>query len=526
VTNLLEDGSLANVGNLTATGNITLAAKGTLSQAAGTIFTAGTGKDVTLTSAAADIRQAADAGIEAVNVNVTSAKTVDLQGTGNKFKSIAVQASQADAPITGDVLVKTTTDGLNLSVQPAVVGNIAVENRYANGSIEVLSALQARDDDDTTVLKGNISLTAGADVNIHRDITTGQKMPAPYNTFTVANILADKYNSLTIKAGGVIQEAEGVKIDAPVVDTQSGKGVSLESSKNKFAIFLADGKNGGNEINGSVKAITNYDGTYVAGTRVDSIKGDADFTNLADPGSVRFLVDSTDSTDPKGLSVLGGNNAQTAPGSLWLAAGKDVELLGNVYAKNDIVLASLGEGSVYGLGKGMEAGNDVFMLAKDAVYYIGTMKAGNSIDVEVWHAASASAGSGIHIGTVASMLEQSQGETLLEAGKDMNFIVKGNGDVDLEGKLEAKAGTVTVDISGQGDISIGQKDEVNEKTITAKGDVTIGTGQGDIAIVKGIESTNESIKLETGKGNITVGRDNVSDEKSLIANKNVSIGTN
>ncbi|WP_028130604.1 hypothetical protein [Selenomonas sp. AE3005] len=521
VTNLRENGSLANVGNFTATGNITLAAKGTLSQTAGTIFKAGTGKNVTLTSTAADIKQAANAGIKAVNVNVTSAKTVDLQGTGNKFKSIAVQASQADAPIAGDVSVKTNTDDLEISVQPAVAGNIAVENRDANGSIEVLSALQANNNDATTANNGNIELTAGANVNIHRDITTGQKMPAPYNTFTVANILADKYNSLTIKAGGVIQEAEGVKIDAPVVDTQSGKGVSLESSKNKFAIFLADGKDGGNEIAGSVKAITNYEGTYVAGTRVDSIKGDADFTNLAEQGNVRFLADSADV-----LHVLGGNNAQAATGSLRLAAGKDVELLGNVYAKNDIVLASTGEGSIHGLGKGMEAGNDVFMLAKDAVYYIGTMKAGNSIDVEVWHAASASAGSGIHIGTVASMLEQSQGETLLEAGKDMNFIVKGNGDVDLEGKLEAKAGTVTVDISGQGDISIGQKDEVNEKTITAKGDVTIGTGQGDIAIVKGIESTNESIKLETGKGNITVGRDNVSDEKSLIANKNVSIGTN
>ena len=526
VTNLRENGSLTNEGNLAAAGNIALSAQGTLSQAENTIFTAG--KDVKLTSAAADIKQAENAGIEATKVTTTSAKTVDLQGTGNKFKSIAVQASQADAPITGDVLVKTATDDLNLFVQPTVAGNIAVENRDANGSIEVLSALQARDDDDTTVLKGNISLTAGADVNIRRDITTGQEMPAPENTFTVANILADKYkyNSLTVKAGGVIQETEGVKIDAPVVDTQSGKGVSLESSKNKFAIFLADGKDGGDEINGSVKAITNYEGTYVAGTRVDSIKGDADFTNLADPGSVRFLADSTDSTDLKGLSVLGGNNAQTAPGSLRLAAGKDVELLGHVYAKNDIVLASLGEGSVYGLGKGMEAGNDVFMLAKDAVYYIGTVKAGNSIDVEVWKAASANGGSGIHIGSIPAIAGNSaEGVTSLEAGKDMSFIVKGNGNIDLDGKLAANAGAVTATVSGQGDIVIGQKDEANEETITAKGDVTVSTGQGDIAIVKGIKSQEESIKLETGKGDITVGRDNVSEEESLVAKKNVSIGT-
>ena len=624
VTNLLEDGSLVNKDDLTATGNITLSAQGTLSQKENTTFTAG--KDVKLTSAAADIKQAADAGIKAVSVNVTSAKTVDLQGTGNKFDVLTVQGSVANTPLQGSVLIKDEADTLTLTVQPTVKGDIEVENKKAGGVLQVNSELHAIADETTqaggsisltsdgsmqtdkkiiadkdvnlkstsgamttngdvsannnitlqsqgvmqtnakltadkdvnaTSVNGNMTiggdvsasnnitlqskgamqtnakLTAGndvkmtaynGDVSINSDIRTGQLMPEPEQTFLVNHIRDAAHNSLTITASGVIQEAEDVKIETPVVEIYSGKGVSLESIKNRFAIFLADGKDGSDEINGSVKAITNYDGTYVAGVKVSKIRGEADFANLAEHENVRFLVGST---APKGLSVLGENNAQAAPGSLRLAAGKDVELLGNVYAKNDIVLASMGEGSVYGLGKGMEAGNDVLMQAKDAVYYIGTVKAGNSIDVEVWKAASASEGSGIHIGSIPAITGHSaQGETSLEAGKDMNFIVKGNGNIDLEGKLAANAGAVTATVSGQGNISIGQTDEVNEKTITAKGDVTIGTGQGDIAIGNGIKSTNESIKLETGKGNITVGRDNVHDEDSLIANKNVSIGTN
>lgn len=526
VGNLRANGTLANASDLTATGTIALGAQGTLSQAADTTIKAG--KKVELTSAAADIQQAADAGIKAKAVTATSAKGVDLQGTGNAFQAIAVQGSQANKPIIGDVLVKANTDDLGLAVSPAVQGNIEVENRKVNGSIEVLSALQAKNNADALPDKGNISLTAGADVHIHKDITTGQIMPAPDKTFVVDMLLSDKaaYNSLTITAGGVVQEANGVKIEAPVVDTYTGKGVSLESIKNRFAIFVANGVDGNAQnINGSVKAVTNYgtDGThngiYVAGVSVNTVRGDVDFINLAEHGDVRFLTDNE-------IQVLGGNHAQTAPGSLRLTADNDITLLGDVYAKKDIVLASTGEGSIYGIGK-MDAGNDVFMLAKNAIYYIGTMTAGNNIDAEVWNATSVKDGSGIHIGTMAAMLDRpADKETGLKAGKNMNFIVKGNGDIDLDGKLVAEAGKVMANVSGQGHIAIGQTDEKNEKTIMAKEDIHLSTGKGDISIVKGIESTNESIKLETGRGNITVGRENVRDEESLIANKSVSIGTN
>ena len=418
-------------------------------------------------------------------------------------------------------------------------GSLAVgrdEEKADDGTVkEAVKGTIKAGSQDVSPDKGNISLIAGADVNIHGDIVTGQIMPAPENTFLVSTMLSnrDKYNSLTITAGGVVQEEEGAKIETPVVNTYTGKGVSLESSGNRFAIFLANGlEHDKQNIHGSVRAVTDYEkddthkGIYVAGVSVKNIYGDAVFTNLAEHGEIRFLIgNQPNSEENDTLQLLGGDIVQAAPGSLRAEAGDDVTVLGNIKAKKDIVFASTGEGSIYGIGK-MEAGNDVCMLGKDEVYYIGTMTAGNNIDVEAWHAASAKDGNGIHIGTVPAMLDLPvDGETLLEAGKDMNFIVKGTGDINLEGRLVA-AGAVTADITEQGNIHIGRSDEKDEKTITAKNDVMLRTGQGNIVIVKGIESLNESIKLEMDKGDIIVGRDNVADEESLMANRDISLGTN
>ena len=528
VHNLRENGTLANNGDLTAAGNIALNAQGTLQQTANTTFTAG--KNVELSSAAADIKQADDAGIKANKVTAVSAKTADLQGTGNTFQSITLQGAIENTPLAGNVLVGTTADTLSLAVQPVVQGNIVAENRAAHGSLQVSSALQAQDDDETDAhVIGDISLTAGGDVLINGDITTGTKRQNSFNTFTVSDMLGDSHNSFTIKAGGAIMEAANVKIETPMVTTYSGKDVSLTSGNNKFAIVLTNGLLAGAPIDGSVKAVSNYDGIYVAGVATDKILGDAEFANISSRGDLRFLVDN--GTDGEKIDVRGGNGAQ---GNLLLTAGKDVTILGNAVVKNDVTLASNVEGSIYGLGRGIEAGHNVFMLAEESVNYIGTIKAENDIRVQVWNAASAKENRGINIGTLSGIINREEehstiptdSTTLLTAGRNAEFFVHGNGDIELLGKVEAETGAVTVDISDQGDIYIGQPDVLDEKTITAKGNVTLNVGQGNIAIVKGIESQDESIKLATGKGNIIVGRENVTDEESLIASKNVSIGTN
>ncbi|MBO5650853.1 MAG: hypothetical protein J5908_05105, partial [Selenomonas sp.] len=504
-------------------------AQGTLRQTANTTFTAG--RNVELSSVTADINQAADAGIKASNVTAVSAKSVDLQGAGNTFQSITVQGAVANTPLAGDVLVGTAADTLSLAVQPAVQGNIVAVNRDNAGHIQVDSALQAQNDEAAvTGNKGNVSLIAGGDVLINGDITTGMLRPQPLSTLDVNAMLTDPHNALTIRAGGAIKEAADVKIVTPLVDTYSGKGVSLENEENQFAIFMSKGLTDHAPIDGSVKAKTSYDGNYVTAMRAEQIKGDAEFTNKSANGNLRLLVDN--GTPANKLNVLGGNGTQ---GNLRLLAGKDITFLGDVYVQHNLAAATTGTGSIYGLGKGLEAGNDIFMQAKNSVFYIGTMKAANDINIQVWHADSANEDSGIHIGTLEGILDNAieghgnvsaNTDTLFTAGNNVSFQVDGNGDIELLGNIKAENGIVKGSISGKGNIDIGQRDVLNEKTITAKGDVTLETGQGDIAIVKGIESEDESIKLDTGRGNIIVGRENVTQEESLIANKNVSIGTN
>jgi hypothetical protein len=525
VHNLRGNGTLANTGDLTAAGSIALGAQGTLRQTANTTFTAG--KNVELSSVTADINQAADAGIKASKVTAVSAKSVDLQGAGNTFLSITVQGAVANTPLAGDVLVGTAADTLSLAVQPAVQGNIVAVNRDNAGNIQVDSALQAQNDEAAvTGNKGNVSLIAGGDVLINGDITTGMLRPQPLSTLVVNAMLTDPHNALTIRAGGAIREAADVKIVTPLVDTYSGKGVSLENEENQFAIFMSKGLTDHAPIDGSVKAKTSYDGNYVTAMRAEQIKGDAEFTNKSANGNLRLLVDN--GTPANKLNVLGGNGTQ---GNLRLLAGKDITFLGDVYVQHNLAAATTGTGSIYGLGKGLEAGNDIFMQAKNSVFYIGTMKAANDINIQVWHADSG----GIHIGTLEGILDNAieghgnvsaNTDTLFTAGNNVSFQVDGNGDIELLGNIKAENGSVKGSISGKGNIDIGQRDVLNEKTITAKGDVTLEIGQGDIAIVKGIKSEDESIKLDTGRGNIIVGRENVTQEESLIANKNVSIGTN
>ena len=50
----------------------------------------------------------------------------------------------------------------------------------------------------------------------------------------------------------------------------------------------------------------------------------------------------------------------------------------------------------------------------------------------------------------------------------------------------------------------------------AQKDVTLKTEEGNIKVAKGIQSTEESVSVQTGKGDITVGRDNVVDGKTIM----------
>ena len=313
-------------------------------------------QNVTLTSEREGITQAATAGIQAQTVTAVSAKGVDLQGAHNQFDSITVQSSEANAPIQGSILVKDSADKLTVGIEPAINGDIVVENSKSQGLLQVSSELHA--EGNGADVKGDITLksdgslqtdskiaaandvkltSAAGDVFIRGDVSTGTQT-ADWNEAMSA--LEGTYNSLVIHAGGAIQEDAGVRIETPVVETYSGNGVSMESEKNGFGIFLADALEGRTEINGSVKAVTHYyanerDDAFTVGVGAD-VRGDAEFSNLDADGGLNILIWNP-ADENKEIKVLGGNGAE---GNLVLQANKDVNLLGDSNAAHDIVIES------------------------------------------------------------------------------------------------------------------------------------------------------------------------------------------
>ncbi len=426
-----------------------------------------------------------------------------------------VQSSDENVGIQGSVLVHDSADKLVLSVQPVVNGNIIVENSELRGVLQVSSDLHAvgygeEAEGDITLKSGGSMRTDGnltaandvkltsvtGDVSIHGDISTGTDIAVWNETHSD---LQESNNALVIHAGGAIHEAEGVKIDTPVVETYSGNGVSMESENNSFGIFLADALEGNTEINGSVKAVSNYyageaDDAFTVGVGAD-VRGDAEFTNLHPDGGLSILILRPDDENDE-IKVLGGNDAE---GNLVLLANKDVNLLGDSNAANDILINST-NGSFSGIGRGMQAGNDVRVSVGEGVYYVGgALQAGNDIHIEALQPDSPEAG--IYIGALPEGMQSegsaATGATSLTAGNEARFDVQGDGDIALEGNVYAGTGDVVANISGE----------------------------GSIIITKSVESRDESVSVQTGKGDIYIGADNVKDEKTVTANKNVNLET-
>ena len=423
-------------------------------------------------------------------------------------------------------------------------GNITVENKKSKGVLQVSSELQAKgngaDAKGDIALKSDGSLqnnrkiaaandvkltSVSGDVSINGDISTGNKEPKKLDPNNPV-LLEGTYNELMIHAGGAIQETDGVKIDTPVVETYSGKGVSLESAKNTFGIFLADGVDNSKEIDGSVKVATNYykgeDDSVVTIGLGASVQGDAEFSNLNPNGGLGILVWHPDDKN-RDISILGGNGAD---GNLVLKASQDVGLLGDAYAAHDVVVKST-SGSFYGIGKGIAAGNDVNVSVADSVYYIGgtgkALSARHDIIIEANNPTSKDAG--IYIGALPENVSPMDdtapvagAPTMLWAGNNANFNI-------------AEAGKVSATISDKGDITVGNEKGDAKTTIMAQENVTLETKEGDIDVVKGIQSTKESVSVQTGKGNITVGRESakpgeiVDDKETIKAAQNVNVET-
>ena len=162
-----QTGYINQIGKVTAGGSASLYAGSNVSQQVNAILKAG--KDVAITAASGGIEQLGDAGIQTQNVTIASAKTVDLQGTGNQFDSITVQSSGENTPILGNVLIKDSADKLTLDLKSTVqTGKIDVENTKVQGTLQVVSELHAKGASSSD--KGNITLKSKGNLQTDKKI--------------------------------------------------------------------------------------------------------------------------------------------------------------------------------------------------------------------------------------------------------------------------------------------------------------------------------------------------------------------
>jgi len=463
------DGAMNIDGDVSATRNIKLDSQADMQVAAP--LTAGNDVNATSTGGAMTIDD-----VVSSNQNITLESQKDMQIVG--------QLSAGEK-------VNLTSDEGNMNI----VGDITANQDIALNSYETTRTTGKL----TTGQNVHITTTIG-DVFIDGDITTGKEEPSD---FDFENLIIDpgEYNYLDINAGGAIQEAEGVTIDTPLVDIHSGNGVSMESTKNEFSVFLAEaleGSTGG--INGSVKATTSLTGEQSGGFMVGvgaDIHGDAAFTNLNPKGDLGIMILHPSDAETE-IKVLGGDDAK---GNLALTANRDVLLLGDANAKNDISISSK-DGSFYGVGRGIHAGHNVNVSSGDGVYYLGgAMEAGNDILVQSLKPVSDNAG--IYIGALPDELADKGSsaagkQTLLTAGREARFEVQGDGNIALEGNVVADTGDAVANISGE----------------------------GSVVISKSVGSNSASVSVKTDKGHILIGTDNKQDEDTIKAQKNVNVETN
>ena len=582
----------AVAGSINAGGNVTLVAKDnlTLDGAVKAGNPESTKKTLTLKAVNGTITQTDKGVISADTVKTFSNNTLLLENTGNQFNSIIVdgiEPKQGEQPeaIAGDVRIKDNSDALTVAIKRNVTGDISVENLRAsntegtkgtltnNGNLTATGNISLTSKGNLTQAVGtvlsagkNVNLTSNkGDVSIRGDISTGM-----VNELKLEDgKLQEEHNALVIRAGGAIREDALVTITTPVVETYSGKGVSMESTNNKFAVFTADAMGNNGKIAGSVKATTSYgaeDNTsksFSVGVGAD-IYGDAVFTNLHPNGGLDILI-LNPSDDNNEIEVFGGNGAE---GSLILTASQDVNLLGDTNAAQDIVIDST-NGSLAGIGRGMVAGNDVLVSVAKGVYYMGGgIKAGKDIQIQALPPDTKSAV--IYIGSLPEGYlpegVQVLGDTSLTAGHEARFNVQGNGLIALEGSVTAgkvaadgttEGGDVVATISGQGNVLIaGSVKSVNEGIsmqtdkgdilidgsvvaknnvvanigkVDEKGDLVAGTGQGNVLIAGSVESKNESVTVKTGEGRIEIGTkgegETVTEEKTVTAKKDVTVET-
>ena len=484
---------LTNSGGLTATnGSIELTAqKELLNQGA---IQAGT--TVTMTSVASSITNNGD--VEAKDGNVamdaktdlqnkgavTGSQSVELKSGGSMANDKAVTAgtsvtmTSAASSITnkGDVEAKdgnVTMDAkTDLQNQGAVTGSQSVNLKSDTGSITNQADVEAKD--------GDVTMDAKADLQNQGAVTAQQDV----RMTSVASSITNN-GDVEAKDGNVTMDAK----------TDLGNQGAVTASQ---SVGL---KSGGSMAND--KAVT-------AGTSVTMISAGSSITNKGDVEAKGGDVTMDAKTD------LGNQGAVTASQSVGLKSGGSMANDKAVTAGTSVTMKS-DTGSITNKGDVEAKGEDVTMDAKNDLHNQGVVKANQ--DAELTSGGSMANEQAV---TAGQNLTMDAGTTLTNGG-DLTAI---DGSIELTAQKglrqngNATAGSsITMDNQQDGDLvvtgdiqsgtSATIKNQNGDVTIDGQveaktGDATVKTGSGDV-LVKGKLDAGSDATLQSDNGSVTMG---------------------
>ena len=524
--------TLTNSGNLTATnGAVSLTAQKEL-------FNQGNvqaGTSVTMTSATSSITNNGD--VEAKDGDVAMDAKTDLRNQGAVTASQDVeltsgqsmtneQAVTAGGNLTMDAGT-TLTNGDDLTTENGAVSLTAQKELLNQGAVQAGTSVTMTSAGSSITNKGDVEakggdVTMGAKTDLHNQgAVTGSQDVKLTSGGSMANDKAvTAGQDLTMKAGTTLTNSGALTATAGSVDLQSGEAMSntgaVTAQQDVRMTSVASSINNQADVEAKGGDVTMDAKTDLQNKGAVTGSQDVELTSGGSMANDKAVTAGQDLTMGAGTTLTNGGNLTAEKGAVSLTAQKELLNKANVQAGTSVTMNSAGS-SITNQGDVEAKDGGVTMDAKTDLQNKGAVT--GSQDVELTSGQSMVNDKAV---TAGQDLTMDAGTTLTNGGD----LTATNGSIELTAQKglrqngNATAGSsITMDNQQDGDLVVTGdvqsgtaatiKNQNGDVTIDGQveaktGDATVKTGSGDVLVKGKLEAGSDAI-LQSDNGSVTMG---------------------
>ncbi len=474
ITNQAQGGTVSLSGRditlkdtVSSTDTINVSAQGDITQADDTFNAFDSGNDLNIT---ADYNVGSSN--QALNVNV--ANNVNVLGANS------------------DIYLKSNDSDLNI----ATISNANNVNLDGSKKVNISQSVDAMESVNITSQEG-FSQTADSSININGDsgnvtiTNTGSGDVDVNNISNFGGNVVINNDSSSAPTPGNVNINGNIQADTGYVDIDSSGGYSQSGTINAYG---ADGT--GSSV--SIDAQGDVNAGQITGQENIAINGN------------NVTLSETIISDQGGVTVDAQGDVNTGE----ITAQDDINISGNNVQFSDLISSHQGGINVDAQGNISQTGSDKTLEASDDV----TLNAGGDVGSENQTVVVSTENGSVKVDAAGGVNVTGQDTNIelgnITAGTDYNIITTGEGELIFNKDLSDVEGDLTF---------ITDKDLNIDSQITATGDVTLTSNQGDIILNSIISSTEENVNL-TAEGAI-YHKDGYSDT-SISAQKDINLTAN